>query len=182
MSDFHLSNLVSSLTKTRENSFVVVEVTPPGFANIGNWLYLVFACINLFIIAPGVYFFFVETSGRGLEEIDLIFAEAYSDRSLGGYVKHSKTRPRITGRELDIQLEQALRAGKLRQRNGGPIEHVEDVGGEKRGNMRRLDDEKKAPALEHSDSSSSNESATARGSLSGAKGESTMREFAAMEK
>lgn len=117
-----------------------------------------------------------------MEEIDLIFAEAYSDRSLGGYVKHSKTRPRITGRELDIQLEQALRAGKLRQRNGGPIEHVEDVGGEKRGNMRRLDDEKKAPALEHSDSSSSNESATARGSLSGAKGESTMREFAAMEK
>jgi len=60
------------------------------------------------------------------------------------------------------------------------MEHVEDVEGEKR--MRRLDDDKKASALQHTDSSSSHDCGTARGSLGGAKGESTMREFAAMEK
>ncbi|GAA6018885.1 hypothetical protein JCM11491_001712 [Sporobolomyces phaffii] len=159
-------------------NFVVVEVTPPGFANIGPYLYLVFAVINLFVIAPAVWFFFVETTGRGLEEIDLIFAEAYSDPSLGGYVKHSKKRARVTGRQLDLELETALRAGKLRQ-NGGGIEHVEDVGGadEKRGAMRRLGSEKGA-GLQPTDSSSSSDSATAGGSLVGAKGETGMREFA----
>ncbi|GAA5924819.1 sugar porter family MFS transporter [Sporobolomyces koalae] len=145
-------------------NFCVVEITPPGFANIGNYLYLVFAIINLFVIVPGVYFFFVETSGRSLEEISLVFAEAYSDPALGGYVKHSKHRPHVTGKQLDAELATALRAGKLRQRNGGAIEHVENVHEDKRGAMRRLDSEKGA-GLQATNSGSSNESATARGSV-----------------
>ncbi|GAA5853257.1 hypothetical protein JCM3766R1_001916 [Sporobolomyces carnicolor] len=155
-------------------NFVVVEITPVGFDNIGNWLYLVFACINLFVIFPGVFFFFVETRGRGLEEIDLIFAEAYSDPTLGGYIKHSKTRPHVSGRQLDAELATALRVGKLRHRNGGDISHIEDVdvdAGEKRGSMRRLDSEK---ALRPSESSSSDES---RAGEAVAKGETQMREF-----
>lgn len=133
-----------------------------------------FACINLFVIFPGVFFFFVETRGRGLEEIDLIFAEAYSDPTLGGYIKHSKTRPHVSGRQLDAELATALRVGKLRHRNGGDISHIEDVdvdAGEKRGSMRRLDSEK---ALRPSESSSSDES---RAGEAVAKGETQMREF-----
>ncbi|GAA5983286.1 hypothetical protein JCM5350_005868 [Sporobolomyces pararoseus] len=153
-------------------NFIIVELTPPAFAGISGWIYLVFACVNLFIIAPVVFFFFVETKGRGLEEIDLIFAEAYSDPSLGGYVKHSKTRPHVSGRQLDVELANALRIGKIRQQDGD-IEHLENVGGddEKRGPMRRLDSEKAGAGLNSTETNSSNESS------SGAKGETKMREF-----
>ncbi|GAA5955581.1 hypothetical protein JCM3765_006821 [Sporobolomyces pararoseus] len=153
-------------------NFVIVEIVPVGFNNISNWLYLVFACINLFLIAPVVFFFFVETKGRGLEEIDLIFAEAYSDPSLGGYVKHSKTRPHVSGRQLDVELANALRIGKIRQQDGN-IEHLENAGelDEKRGPMRRLNSEKAGAGLRSTETNSSNESS------SGAKGETKMREF-----
>ncbi|GAA5902009.1 sugar porter family MFS transporter [Sporobolomyces salmoneus] len=158
-------------------NFVIVMVTPPGFENIGWALYLVFAIINLFIIAPSVFLFFVESRGRGLEEIDLVFAEAYADPTLGGYVKHSKTRPHVSGRQLDAELATALRIGKLRHRNGGDIEYVEDVGGaggEKRGTLRRLESEKK---LGPSETNSSNDSST-REAGAKAVGDDERREFA----
>ncbi|GAA6062691.1 hypothetical protein JCM10212_004749 [Sporobolomyces blumeae] len=141
-------------------NFVIVMVTPPGFANIGNWLYLVFAIINLGVILPSVYLFFPETAGRSLEEIDVIFAEVYADPSLG-YVKHSKTRPSTSGRELDAALETALRAGKVRQ--SGQVQHLEVAGDEKdRG-------------LLQTRSSSSGRSGAASGRAE--KGQTTMREF-----
>ena len=107
-----------------------------------------------------------------MEEIDLIFAEAYSDPSLGGYVKHSQTRPHVTGRQLDVELANALRIGKIRQQEGD-IEHLENVGGfgEKRGPMRRLNSEKAGAGLKSTETNSSNESST------GTKGETKMREF-----
>lgn len=56
-------------------NFLLAEVTPVGFASIGNWYYLIFAVINAAIV-PSVYFFFPETKGRSLEEIDAIFAQS----------------------------------------------------------------------------------------------------------
>ncbi|KZT65987.1 general substrate transporter [Daedalea quercina L-15889] len=59
-------------------NFVVVMVTGPSFASIGWKTYVVFASLNAFII-PVVYFFFPETAGRSLEDMDVIFALAYNE-------------------------------------------------------------------------------------------------------
>lgn len=56
-------------------NFLLAEVTPIGFATIGYKYYIVFAVINAAIV-PSVYFFFPETKGRSLEEIDEIFAQS----------------------------------------------------------------------------------------------------------
>jgi hypothetical protein len=53
-------------------NFMVVMVTPVAFANIGWKTYIIFAVINA-AMAPSVYFFFPETAGRSLEEMDEIF-------------------------------------------------------------------------------------------------------------
>ena len=53
-------------------NFVVVEVTPTGFATINYRYYIVWAAIN-FAIVLSVYFLFPETNGRSLEEMDEIF-------------------------------------------------------------------------------------------------------------
>ncbi|KAF7433183.1 hypothetical protein PC9H_005132 [Pleurotus ostreatus] len=58
-------------------NFLVVMVTGPAFANISWRTYIVFACLNA-ILAPLVYFFFPETAGRSLEDMDVIFAYAYN--------------------------------------------------------------------------------------------------------
>ncbi|KAF3763326.1 general substrate transporter [Cryphonectria parasitica EP155] len=57
-------------------NFVVAEITPVGFSTIGYRYPIVYACINLFLTLPSVYFLFPETSGRHLEEVDLIFTHS----------------------------------------------------------------------------------------------------------
>ncbi|KAI0693572.1 general substrate transporter [Cytidiella melzeri] len=59
-------------------NFMVVMVTGPAFNNIGWRTYIVFASLNAFII-PIVYWFFPETAGRSLEDMDVIFAMAYKE-------------------------------------------------------------------------------------------------------
>lgn len=54
--------------------------TGPMFANIGWGTYAFFALCNFVIILPVVIFFFPETKGRSLEEIDLIFAYSYEHK------------------------------------------------------------------------------------------------------
>lgn len=58
-------------------NFLLAQVTPVGFATIGNYFYLIFAVMNACIV-PSVYFFFPETKGRSLEEIDEIFTRSKS--------------------------------------------------------------------------------------------------------
>ncbi|KAJ3937322.1 MAG: general substrate transporter [Lentinula lateritia] len=57
-------------------NFLVVMITGPAFQNISWKTYIVFAALNAFII-PIVYFFFPETAGRSLEDMDVVFALAY---------------------------------------------------------------------------------------------------------
>ncbi|KAK5127315.1 hypothetical protein LTR08_004354 [Meristemomyces frigidus] len=57
-------------------NFLVAEVTPVGFATIGWRYYIIFSCINYFLILPSVYLFFPETNGRHLEEVDQIFRDS----------------------------------------------------------------------------------------------------------
>ncbi|TWU70338.1 hypothetical protein ED733_000033 [Metarhizium rileyi] len=58
-------------------NFLLAEVTPIGFNTIGYRYYIVFVVLNAAIV-PIVYFFFPETSGRSLEEIDAIFIRSES--------------------------------------------------------------------------------------------------------
>jgi len=60
-------------------SIVVAQVWPVGIQNIGSKVYFVFMVINLICI-PIVYFFYPETKGRALEDMDALFAKNYSHR------------------------------------------------------------------------------------------------------
>lgn len=67
--------------------FIVVMTIPPSFANIGWKTYIIYAVLNASAI-PIIYFFLVETKGRSLEELDVIFAAP------GNPVKNEKKMPR----------------------------------------------------------------------------------------
>ncbi|KAF2770079.1 putative sugar transporter [Teratosphaeria nubilosa] len=71
-------------------NFLVAEITPTGFATIGWRYYIIYACINWFLIVPSVYFFFPETNGRHLEEVDQIFRDS---SNVFGPVKMAKLLP-----------------------------------------------------------------------------------------
>ncbi|KAJ8593401.1 general substrate transporter [Rhizopogon salebrosus TDB-379] len=57
-------------------NFVVVMIVGPAFNNISWRTYIVFATFNALAI-PVVYFFFPETGGRSLEDLDVVFALAH---------------------------------------------------------------------------------------------------------
>jgi hypothetical protein len=52
--------------------FLVVMVVPVAFNSIGAFTYLIFGIFNIGVLIL-VYFFFPETAGRSLEQIDEIF-------------------------------------------------------------------------------------------------------------
>jgi hypothetical protein len=51
----------------------VVQITPPAISNIGWKTYIIFAVFNATWV-PIVYFFFPETKGMELEEVDKMFS------------------------------------------------------------------------------------------------------------
>ncbi|KAH9928050.1 general substrate transporter [Amylocystis lapponica] len=75
-------------------NFMVVMVTGPAFNNISWRTYIVFASLNAFIV-PVVYFFFPETAGRSLEDMDVIFAIAYNEGVSPVGVSFRKISPRL---------------------------------------------------------------------------------------
>lgn len=56
--------------------YLVVVVTPVGVANIGWRFYIVFAVLNVAFI-PFIIYFYVETAGLSLEEVDRVFELKY---------------------------------------------------------------------------------------------------------
>jgi hypothetical protein len=58
-------------------NFMIAEVTPIGLARIGYKYYIIYAAINFFSVFA-FYFFYPETRGRTLEEIDQIFLQSKS--------------------------------------------------------------------------------------------------------
>ncbi|KAK9802259.1 putative General substrate transporter [Seiridium cardinale] len=92
-------------------NFMVVMVTPVAFANIHWRTYVVFAVINAFIV-PCVYFFYPETAGRSLEEMDEIFHDVHGFKGAFDVVHVAKTKPRRYGKkgELLINYEETPEA------------------------------------------------------------------------
>ncbi|EAU32831.1 conserved hypothetical protein [Aspergillus terreus NIH2624] len=94
------ANALSTSSNWMSN-FLIVMITPPAFANLGYQTYIIFAVFNAALI-PCVYFFFPETKGRSLEEMDVVFASAHAEGL--NPVKQSLKMPRLTGQDLDSQL------------------------------------------------------------------------------
>lgn len=62
---------------------------------------IIFAVFNAAII-PCIYFYFPETKGRSLEELDVIFANSYHEKT--GIVKEARETPKLYGEELDAEM------------------------------------------------------------------------------
>ena len=67
-------------------------ITPVLISSISAYTYLFFAVLNASFF-PVIYFLYPETSGRSLEEIDLIFAKGYLENK--SYVLAAKELPVI---------------------------------------------------------------------------------------
>jgi sugar porter (SP) family MFS transporter len=65
---------ISAISVTGQwlGQFVVGQITPPGLANLGSNYWIIWAVFNASFI-PIIYFFFPETNGKALEEIDELF-------------------------------------------------------------------------------------------------------------
>lgn len=87
-------------------NFTVVMISPPAFKNLRNHTFTMFGAFNMMFI-PFVYAFFPETKQRGLEEMDLFFADAHRDgfwnasRFMTTATYLSLTTPHLSAEELD---------------------------------------------------------------------------------
>ncbi|KKK12881.1 hypothetical protein P175DRAFT_0435517 [Aspergillus ochraceoroseus IBT 24754] len=91
------ANAISTCTNWLFN-FLIVMVTPIMIDKIKWGTYLFFACVNACFL-PVIYFFYPETAGRSLEEIDLIFAKGYLENM--SYVRASKELPFLSDEEVE---------------------------------------------------------------------------------
>lgn len=91
------ANAVSTCSNWLFN-FTVVMITPVMVEHIGWGTYLFFAVMNAIFIPP-MYFFYPETAGRSLEEIDLIFAKGYCEKM--SYVRAARELPKLSDEEIE---------------------------------------------------------------------------------
>ncbi|KAJ3922236.1 general substrate transporter [Lentinula edodes] len=92
------ANAISTMTNWSWN-FAVVMWTPPLLNAIkGFGTFMFFGVINLCFF-PFIYLFYVETKGRSLEEIDIIFAKAYTNGEW--YVKTGHEMPALSEHEIE---------------------------------------------------------------------------------
>ncbi|KIY66349.1 general substrate transporter [Cylindrobasidium torrendii FP15055 ss-10] len=99
------ANAMSTMTNWLWN-FAVVMWTPPMLDSLGGFgTFLFFGLVNACFF-PIIYFFYVETKGRTLEEIDVIFARAYSNHEW--YVKVGQEMPKLSHAEV---LQESIRWG-----------------------------------------------------------------------
>jgi sugar porter (SP) family MFS transporter len=96
------ANAVSTCSNWLFN-FTVVMITPVMIQHISWGTYLFFACMNALFIPP-MYFFYPETAGRSLEEIDLIFAKGYCENM--SYVRASHELPRLSDDEIEAKARE----------------------------------------------------------------------------
>lgn len=109
-----IATSVSTCTNWLSN-FAVVMFTPI-FINRTKWgCYLFFAIINLIYI-PFIYFFYPETAGRSLEEIDIIFAKAYVEKKPAFIV--AQELPKLSNQEVEAE---GIRLGLYNEEEGDAL-------------------------------------------------------------
>ncbi|KAH7102898.1 general substrate transporter [Auriculariales sp. MPI-PUGE-AT-0066] len=92
------ANAISTCTNWLWN-FAVVMWTPPMLNSWGGFgTFLFFFGVNMCFF-PFIYYFYVETKGRSLEEIDIIFAKGYTANE--SYVKVGHELPSLTPAEIE---------------------------------------------------------------------------------
>ncbi|GAA5881473.1 hypothetical protein JCM16303_005668 [Sporobolomyces ruberrimus] len=105
------ANAVSTISNWLFN-FAVVQFTPPFLAATSWGCFLFFAVWNALFI-PCVYFFYVETAGRTLEEIDLIFAKGYAEKR--SYVSVSTSMDKLDDTDVRNELDRLHREHNARK-------------------------------------------------------------------
>lgn len=96
------ANAVSTMTNWLWN-FSVVMWTPPMLNSIGGFgTFLFFGIINVLFV-PIIYVFYPETKGRSLEELDVIFAKAYTTKEW--YVKTAHELPALSMAEVETEAQ-----------------------------------------------------------------------------
>ncbi|RKP31741.1 general substrate transporter [Metschnikowia bicuspidata] len=94
-----IATAISTCTNWITN-FGVVMFTPI-FMDTSAWgAYLFFTIMN-FLFVPIIFFFYPETAGRSLEEIDIIFAKAHADGCQPWRV--AATLPKLSFKEIEAQ-------------------------------------------------------------------------------
>ncbi|KAJ4022778.1 hypothetical protein NW766_001825 [Fusarium irregulare] len=94
LSPFNPSMMSQDLTRASQ---VVAEITPIGLATLKYKYYIIYAAINICLTFPCVYFFFPETSGLHLEEVDAIFTDS---SNIFETVSIARRRRAIDGRNI----------------------------------------------------------------------------------
>ncbi|GMG31756.1 unnamed protein product [Aspergillus oryzae var. brunneus] len=98
-------------------NFLLAEVTPVGFNTISYKYYIIFAVLNAAIV-PVVYFFFPETNGRTLEEIDEIFLRS---KTIFDPPRLARTLPKMHLAE-DVEIEGGNESGGSWSNPVGPYQ------------------------------------------------------------
>ncbi|GAA5907793.1 hypothetical protein JCM6882_004559 [Rhodosporidiobolus microsporus] len=126
------ANAVSTLSNWLFN-FAVVQFTPPFLESTAWGCFLFFACWNALFI-PVVYFFYPETAGKTLEEIDLMFASAYAQNR--SYVTVSLEQGKMNEEEVRSELDRLHREHEVRKgravNGAGDEETLHEVNAEMR--------------------------------------------------
>ncbi|KAI4725568.1 general substrate transporter [Aureobasidium sp. EXF-10728] len=96
------ANALSTVSNWLWNFFIVM-ITPVLIDSIGWGTYLFFAALNA-LFFPVIYYFYPESSGRTLEEIDLIFAKGYLEKM--SYVTAAVELPHMNPEEIDAKARE----------------------------------------------------------------------------
>lgn len=116
------ANAVSTCSNWLFN-WLIVQIVPPMTATIFWRTYLFFAVMNAWGL-PVMYFFYPETKGRSLEEIDMIFEKGYVENMW--YVRAAKELPPLA--EIVGEREDAEKGNvENREDIGGPVDATEKV-------------------------------------------------------
>lgn len=94
----------------------------------GFGTFLFFGIVNACFF-PIIWFFYVETKGRSLEEIDIIFAKAYGSKEW--YVKVGNEMPKLSQDEVEREAVKWGLSGDLEHRVGSAAPSVLEDQGEK---------------------------------------------------
>ncbi len=104
-------------------NFLVAEITPVAFTDIGYQYFIVYAALNAAFV-PIIFFLFPETAGRSLEEMDEIFA---ASKSIFDPVRVARKLPH---RHLDEFLRQEETVAQVEPKGstgeGEAVQHVEN--------------------------------------------------------